>query len=83
MTFKVTPKLLEAFVNLRGNRDFAAVLEGMKEHMSSEVRRCVDGEGAVQLRASGAVKTLDAWLTAYETAPESLDKLRNQGQKTP
>lgn len=81
---KVTPKILEALVNLRGNRDFAVVLEGLSEHRAEEVERCVDGEGAVQLRASGAAKCLKWWLDQYRDAPMTLEKLKQQqGQKTP
>jgi hypothetical protein len=78
---KVTPKLAEALVNLRGNRDFTSVLEGLKEHQDEEVQRCVDGEGAVQLRASGAVKALKFWRDAFESAPKDLEKFKNQPQQ--
>lgn len=78
---KVTPKIAEALVNLRGNRDFAVVLEGLKEHQDEEVQRCVDGEGAVQLRASGAVKTLKFWRDAFESAPKDFEKFKNQPQQ--
>jgi hypothetical protein len=89
---KVMPKLAEALVNLRGNRDFQTVLEGFKEHESEEVTRCVEGDGAIQLRASGAVKALRFWEEAFRDAPATLDKFKQQsiqqqqklrGQNTP
>lgn len=77
---KATPQLAQALANLRGNRDFAAVLEGLKEHVKEETRRCVDAEGAVQLRASGAVKALEWWQGAFESAPKDLEKFKSQLQ---
>lgn len=78
---KVTPKIAEALVNLRGNRDFTTVLEGLKEHEQEETQRCVDGEGAIQLRASGAVKALKWWRDAFEQAPKDFEKFKNQPQQ--
>lgn len=76
----VTPKLAEALANLRGNRDFATVLESMSEHEAEETKRCVDGEGSVQLRASGAVKALQWWKKAFAEAPTLFEKFKNQPQ---
>lgn len=75
---KVSLKLAEALAHLRGNRDFQVVLEGLNEHEAEEVTRCIDGEGAIQLRASGAVKALRFWKEAYRDAPQTLDKLKQQ-----
>jgi len=44
---KVTPRIAEALVNLRGNRDFAVILEGLAEHEAEETQRCRDGDGPV------------------------------------
>lgn len=74
---KTTPALAQALTNLRGNRDFAVVLEGLKEHEREETQRCVDGEGSVQLRASGAVKALKLWQDLFTTAPKDLEKFKN------
>ena len=78
---KVTPKIAEALVNLRGNRDFTTVLEGMQEHEREATQQCIDGEGAVQLRASGAVKALQWWKNAFASAPVDLEKFKNQPQQ--
>lgn len=78
---KVTPKIAEALVNLRGSRDFATVLEGLEEHEKEETQRCVDGEGAIQLRASGAVKALKWWREAFNSAPKDFEKFKNQPQQ--
>lgn len=75
---QVTPKIAEALVNLRGNRDFQTVLEGLKEHELEETKRCVDGEGSIQLRASGAVKALRWWQEAFQSAPKDFEKFKNQ-----
>lgn len=77
---KITPKLAEALTNLRGNRDFAVVMEAMAEHETEETQRCIDGEGAVQLRASGAVKALQWWKSAFRDAPSIFEKLKLQTQ---
>ena len=81
---KLTPQLAQALTNLRGNRDFTAVLEGLKEHELEETNRCVDAEGAIQLRASGAVKALKWWQAAFEAAPKDLEKFKSnqQGKNT-
>jgi hypothetical protein len=78
---KVTPKIAEALVNLRGNRDFQTVLEGLKEHALEETDRCIDHEGSVQLRAAGAVKALHWWVDAFQSAPKDLEKFKNQLQQ--
>jgi hypothetical protein len=82
---KITPQLAEALVNLRGNQHFANVLEGLKEHEAEETQRCIDGDGAVQLRASGAVKALQFWQKAFATAPADFEKFKQQpqGKNTP
>ena len=78
---KTTPALAQALTNLRGNRDFAVVLEGLKEHVKEETKRCVDGEGSIQLRASGAVKALQKWQELFDSAPKDLEKFKNQPQQ--
>ena len=78
---KVTPQITEALVNLRGNRDFKTILEALKEHEEEERQRCVDGEGSVQLRASGAAKALKWWRDAFDSAPSDLEKFRKQTQQ--
>lgn len=77
---KVTPQIAEALANLRGNRDFKTVLEGMQEHEREATQQCIDGEGAVQLRASGAVKALQWWKNAFASAPTDFEKFKNQPQ---
>ena len=77
---KTTPKLSEALANLRGNRDFQTVLEAMQEHEREATQQCIDGDGAIQLRASGAVKTLQWWKNAYASAPADFEKFKNQIQ---
>lgn len=75
---KVTAQLAEALVNLRGNRDFKTFLEALREHEEEERQRCVDGEGSVQLRASGAAKALKSWRDAFDSAPKDFEKFRQQ-----
>lgn len=81
---KLTPKLVEALVNLRGSSYFAVVLEGLTEHIKEETQRCIDGEGATQLRASGGVKALQWWVDEFQKAPQTLQKIQTQqqGKKT-
>lgn len=78
---KVTPQIAEALVNLRGNRDFKTFLEGMSEHEEEERQRCVDGEGSIQLRASGAAKALKWWRDAFDSAPTDFEKFKKQSQQ--
>jgi hypothetical protein len=78
---KITPQLAEALVSLRGNRDFKTFLEGLKEHEEEERQRCVDGEGAIQLRASGGAKALKYWRDAFDSAPADLEKFKKQIQQ--
>jgi len=75
---KVTPKIAEALVSLRGNRHFEVFLEGLKEHEKEETQRCIDGDGAIQLRASGAVKALQWWQNAFLSAPTDIEKFKQQ-----
>jgi len=75
---KITPQIAEALANLRGNRDFKTVLEGMQEHEREATQQCIDGEGAIQLRASGAVKALQWWKNAFASAPADFEKFKNQ-----
>lgn len=78
---KLTASLAQALTNLRGNRDFAVVMEGLAEHKAEETQRCVDHEGATQLRASGAVKTIQQWQDFLRDAPATLEKLKSQQGK--
>lgn len=78
---KLTPQLAEALTNLRGNRDFKTVLEAMQEHEREATQQCIDGDGAVQLRASGAVKALQWWKDAFATAPAAFEKFKQQAQQ--
>lgn len=77
---KLTAELAQALTNLRGNRDFATVLGGLQAHIDEATLQCVDGEGSVQLRASGAVKALHWWKKAFDSAPADLDKFKQQSQ---
>lgn len=84
---KITPKLAEALTNLRGNRDFAVVMESVAEHQLEETQRCIDADAPLQIRAAGAVKALQWWHWAYEEAPKAFEKFKNQppqqGKNTP
>ncbi len=73
----MTAEIAQALTNLRGNRDFEAVLKGIAEHEKEATQQCVDGEGSVQLRASGAVKALQWWKNAFASAPADLEKFKN------
>ena len=78
---KVTPALAVALTNLRGNRDFEAVLGGLKEYEAELTIRCVDGSGETQLRAAGGVKALQAVRKAFDDAPATLNKMKIQSQQ--
>lgn len=78
---KVTPRIAEALVNLRGNRDFAVILEGLAEHEAEETQRCRDGDGPVLYRAQGASKALEWWRNAFRDAPAAFEKFKNQSQQ--
>lgn len=75
---KLSPKAIEALIELRGNSSFEKVMEAMLEHETEERQRCVDHEGSAQLRAAGAVKALALWRESFDGAPALLNKLRNQ-----
>ena len=78
---KATPALVTAFTNLRGNRDFVAVLEGLKEYEAELTTRCVDGSGETQLRAAGGVKALQAVMKAFADAPTTLNRMKQSTQQ--
>lgn len=78
---KLTPKLAQALTNLRGNRDFAVVLEGLHEHALEELTRCTDGDGTPLYRAQGATKALKWWTDSFRDAPTQLDKFNQQAQQ--
>lgn len=73
---KTTPKIAEALVNLRGNRDFAVVLEGLGEHVKEELQHCADYEGVHLHRAQGAAKAIQWWQKAFETAPKDFEMFK-------
>lgn len=63
---------------LRGNSHFQILLqEGLLEHLTQEIQRSVDLDGAAQSRAAGAAKALQFWINSYSEAPAVLEKLRN------
>lgn len=74
---KLEQKLAEALANLRGNRDFTTVLEGMRAHEAEELQRCVELDGASLSRAQGAVKVLQAWQKMFAEAPAALEKFKH------
>lgn len=78
---KLTAPLAQALTNLRGSKDFAVVMEGMAEHKAEETQRCVEHEGSIQLRASGAVKTIQQWQDFFRDAPAVTEKLKSQQGK--
>lgn len=78
---KLTMQLVSALTNLRGNRDFVALLDGLKEHEAEEQKRCVELEGVALHRAQGAVKTLQWWQDAYLQAPTVFEKLKHSPPK--
>jgi len=55
---KLTPEAAQAFTNLRGNRDFEAVLKWVKEYEANEMKACATREGKNVYRAQGAVAAL-------------------------
>lgn len=79
---KLNPQLSQALTNLRGNRDFVVVLEGLKEHIREETDRCVEAEGNVQQKAAGAVKALRTWFEMFNDAPKVLEKYKQSGTNT-
>jgi hypothetical protein len=62
-------------VNLRTNRDFAAVLASMREHVQELTKRAIDLDGTPADRAKGATQAVQWWLDSNMHAPETLEKL--------
>lgn len=80
-TLKLDAKLSQALVNLRGNRDWIAVLEALKDEEKMLTQRCIDAEGSQQLRAAGAVKLLQELTKCTQDAQSTLEKHRSQPQR--
>lgn len=78
---KLTPQLAQALTNLRSNRDFAIVMEGLAEHRAEESTRCEDGDGTPLYRAQGGTKILKWWIDAFRDAPVALEKFKPQQGK--
>lgn len=78
---KLTASLAQALTNLRGNKDFAVVMEGLHEHTLEELIRCTDGDGPVLYRAQGATKALKWWTDTFQSAPVTLEKFKTQQGK--
>lgn len=78
---KLTPEIAQALANLRGNKDFAAVLDGVSEHVNEETTRCTKADGPTLYRAQGAVEALAWWVDSFANAPGALDKFKKQPQK--
>lgn len=78
---KLSPQLAQALTNLRGNKDFAVVMEGLHEHTLEELTRCTDGDGPVLYRAQGATKALKWWTDSFQSAPVTLEKFKPQSGK--
>ncbi len=75
---KLSPRVLEALVLLRGDPHFEIFLqEGLLEHLTMEIQRTVDHDGVVQTRAAGAAKALQYWVDQYQQAPALLEKIRS------
>lgn len=75
---KLTPRVLEALVMLRGNPHFKIFLEeGLLEHLTGEIQRTVDLDGPAQTRAAGAAKALQFWINSHQQAQADLEKIRN------
>lgn len=75
---KLTSELAQALANLRGNRDFAVVLEALKENLKEETKRCCTHEGSSVLRAQGAVATVQWYLDSFDEAPSVLEKFKTK-----
>lgn len=74
---KLTPRVIEALVMLRGNPHFQIFLqEGLLEHLTVEIQRSVDLDGVPQTRAAGAAKALQHWINSYHQAQADLEKIR-------
>ncbi len=78
---KLTPEIAQALTNLRGNGDFKVFLEGAKEYESNEKQNCVDREGPNLFRSQGAVKALQSLLSAFDNAPNALEKFKTKQGK--
>lgn len=74
---KLSPRVVEALVMLRGNPHFQIFLEeGLLEHLTAEIQRVVSLDGVPQTRAAGAAQALQHWINQYQQAPETLEKIR-------
>ena len=78
---KLTASTAQALTNLRGNRDFVAFMEGVKEYEAELTTRCVDGSGEAQLRAAGGVQVLRALGKSFADAPVTLQKFKTPNQQ--
>lgn len=78
---KPSPQMVQAMMNLRGNRDFDVFLGGLKEYEVELTTRCIDGAGEVQLRAAGGVQALKAIKFAFDAAPKTFEKMKSNPQQ--
>lgn len=77
---KLTDKAAQAITNLRGNTDFEAVKEWLKEHEVKETQRSLDLDGVSCARAQGAVKLLQSIAESIASAPETTNKIKQRQQ---
>jgi hypothetical protein len=75
---RLTPKLAEALTHLRGDANFAAVLEGMTAHQTEENQRCIEADGVILQRSQGAYKALQWWIDAFREAPTMHERFKGQ-----
>lgn len=75
---KLNDRASQALTNLRINEDFVVFLEWLKENRVKELETCSNAEGNNLFRAQGRAKILGEIQAAFDAAPPTLMKFRQQ-----
>ena len=78
MKLKLDKEAAQAFTNLRGNPDFNAVLKWLEGHRDKFFVECSTAEGRPLYRAQGKVFVVTGIFEAYESAPETTEKFKQE-----
>lgn len=70
--------LYQALTNLRANGDFATVLGALKIAEQESLEMCRSKDGPPLYRAQGAATVYKELLETIATAPQTLEKFKNQ-----
>lgn len=75
---KLEKELCEALVGLRENRNFKVFLDALREDEKAEIDRSLSLAGPQCHRAQGAALKCREYIKAYEDAPATQEKLKQQ-----